>query len=312
MAETPDSGAAAAPAPTAAVNTPRGQRQQRRQRRSRGVVLALAAVGAVLFTSVTVWLGSSNAPYVTHREVMAIAVAIEGAQSVDEVRRMVRFDAPAGTWPVSPFPSESAPTDLASWIWLFKSKTSYAYLGARDEQTERPRLLFRATLPTKLIDYQELRVARDASGIRVVDLYSMFHDRWFSELLHERERLADALHGPQVAALTAAVTSRDAPAAIAMYRALPDTVRASVIFGVELLSAFPIDERVFTELREQHRDWLALGFHALVCAQVDDFANKPAWLLDAALQVLPRIKARTDDDEWTISLTKALKTAGAK
>src|SRR5262249_43169283 len=133
--------------------------------------------------------------------------------------------------------------------------------------------------------------------------------RWFSELLRERERLADALQGPQVAAVRAAIASHDAAAALATHAALPEPVRAAVIVALDLLAAFPEDERVFDGLRAQHRDWLAPDFAALRRAQLDSFANRPKWLLEAGKQVLPSIYARTDDDQWCSSLRTALRKA---
>src|SRR5262245_35630408 len=156
MSETPDSGAGAAPAPSpAAPSTPRGQRQQRRQRRSRGVILCLAAVGAAGFAAFAVWIGSSEPPYVTHREVMAMAVAIENAQSLAELQRLVRFDAGAQLTPVPTLPDGESATDVTAWIWGIKSMAHYTFLGGRDEQTARPRLLFRANTDTVLRDYHE-------------------------------------------------------------------------------------------------------------------------------------------------------------
>ena len=284
-------------------------RQRREPRKSRRV-LAMLGVAALLFAGVAAWIASQPMPYVTHREILELATAIEATKNSQQLLRHVDskwFDG----LPAEARELVTKPRDDANIL--------YTFLTVADERTQRPRLLFRlhqrtpsrtagVGATTTVFDYQEMVADRRDGVVKVVDVRSLAGgDVWLDA---RRDATSEAT--PALASLLAAVQSRKQAEALAAFLALPPDERSTTTARLLLLRAMDTrDADAFLALSREVRTWLpknlAPAFRVLFDAQ---FATPPitGQLRDDVRAAIGWIQLRIPDDAWLGAFARAMLT----
>jgi hypothetical protein len=306
------------PAAGLPVPAPRAPRKKPAHRKRR---LLLIAGGVAVLGAVAVWQATSELPFVTHREVMATALALENAKSAAALRTLLAFDDPVPRIALPGIPDP--PTDVADWIQEHKTRHHFTYLDAADERTKHTRLRFRVHTVLErangenellLLDYHELKIDRRAGKVVVVDVRSLLCGGWFTELAQEREHIAASMSSPAGQAFTAALAGTDARGMLAAFRALDEPARHAIGNGSALLGALaardvgaarePVFREAVTELRTLHPDSRTIDLWLLYHVQahgVDDETRGDA------IHAVERLAPRVEDGDWMRSALKKLK-----
>ena len=292
------------PPPPPATKRSDEARRRREPKRSKRVFVVLT-VAAAAFAGLAAWIMSQPLPYVTHREILDLAMAIERTKNADQLRQL--FDPEF-------FRGLDRDEVERAWHWQDDPAVHLTFLTSVDGRTQRPRLLFRlqsqkpgkAGSTTTLIDFHEMVAGRLADGVKVVDFRSlMANDIWFRS----------AAAGPAgsgtpegLAPLTGARTQSEA---VAAFQALSAERRAEQLTRIALLKfADPRDRDGFAVLTREVRAWvpenLSPAFRLLYHAQ---FAETP---LDEAGKdevraAIGRIQLRIPDPHnWLGAFFRAL------
>ena len=276
-----------------------------------GCVAVLAAVG--------VWQATTELPFLTHNEVIAIALAVENASSVEAVRGLVASDGPVPPIPLPGLPDP--PTGVAEWLHACKTTNHYTYLGSAGERTKNTRLRFRvhaeqqrgAENELRLVDYHELRIDRRAGKVVVVDVSSLLCGGWFSELAKQRAGIAKSMASPEGNAFTAALAGNDAKSMLATFRALDEPARKFLGNGAALLGALSardvgdardaVFREAMNELTTLHPNARTFDLWLLYHVQVH---GVDATTRAEALNAVERLEPRVEDGEWMRGAKKKL------
>ena len=294
-------------------------RPPRQQKRSRKTLFVALAFGAAALGAVAVWQATSELPFLTHREAISTALALEEASSIERVRALVRS---AVVPPPVPLPGVPQPVaSVAEWIWSCKSVQHYTFLGVADERTDAVRLRFRVHAEAEgeggaktLVDYHDFRIARVDGAVVVTDVRSLLCGGWFTDLARERERLAPEMAAPSGQAFTAAMTQSQAGAMLAAFRALPEPARRSIANGTTLLAALVTRELgperdsvvrdAVDDLRTLHPEKRAMDLWLLYHVQTHGYGDR---LREDAMRAVERLSPAVDDAAWMRSAMKQLR-----
>ncbi|HEX6810645.1 MAG TPA: hypothetical protein VF384_03380 [Planctomycetota bacterium] len=149
--------------------------------------VALAAV--VVFTPLAIWLANQSPPRVTHKEALALALAIEQANDDRALASLVHFEDVQG----APADSHHRPGDtspqLASQILFAKGRGQYTFLEMKADAAGETTLRFRCERGGMALDYHELKLERHEDRIVVCELWSMRLGGWTRELLQQRREI---------------------------------------------------------------------------------------------------------------------------
>lgn len=303
---TPGTTGGTPPPPQAKPKKSEEARRRREPKQNRRVVVMLGIAG-VLFAGLVVWITSQPIPYVTHREILDLAITIEATKNSEEMLR--HFD---------PRLFEGLPAEAKEMVTKPRDDANvlYTFLTVADERTKRPRLLFRlhqrspsktpgVGATTTVFDYQEMVADRLDGVVKVVDVRSLAGgDMWLSAW-----RGAAAAPNP---ALLAAVQSKKQAEVVAAFQALPQDERAALPARIALLRAMDThDADGFLALSREVWTWyppnLAPAFRVLFDAQT---ATPPirGQLRDDVRAAIGRIQVRIPDDAWLGAFARAMLT----
>lgn len=190
-----DPSAAPAPEPVPPIAAPSGgqapagtgptRRPAARRKPSRAALFV--ALAALLFVPLAVWLAHQDPPRVTHAEAVNLALAIELANDLPAMERLVHFDEAAVPLGDPGLPPAASP--IAAHIAFAKRSGDYTFLDMRTDKAGERTLVFRCARDRTLLDYHELRLARHDDQVKVCELWSMRHGGWMRDLLQERREL---------------------------------------------------------------------------------------------------------------------------
>jgi hypothetical protein len=311
---------AAAPEPEPATGTalPRTARRPRHPPRRRKGLLAVIALLIAVFAAAAWWLASSTVPYVTHREAIRMAVAIEGATSLEQLRALIADDVPA--LPDLPVASGSPPgfDNVAGRIWWHKTECKFTFLGLQGDRSAGGVLPFRSLFRDLYVDYVELRLEKRNGEVRVVDLrsFSLF-GMWWTEALRQLERVsAWGLPAAVLASRPPESTAVDFETLLGMLRAAPEQDRQLVlVLGTELAARFFRRNADYSSLRQhalefrtRYPDNLTADVMVLYEAVTAFVTNRLEPLLRKdALAALDRLHARFGDEAYIRPLQERLR-----
>ncbi|HZN38153.1 MAG TPA: hypothetical protein VFD82_05075 [Planctomycetota bacterium] len=170
----------------AAAETKPARRPAARAKRSKATLFAALAV-ALVFVPLAVWLSNQDPPRVTHAEAVNLALAIELANDLPAMERLVHFEEAAVPLGDPGLPPAASP--IAAHIAFAKRSGDYTFLDMRTDAAGERTLVFRCARDGALLDYHELRLARHDDRVKVCELWSMRRGGWMRELLQERREL---------------------------------------------------------------------------------------------------------------------------
>ena len=308
---TPDGTASVTSPPPAPATKKSEEARKRREPKSRKRVYVVVAITLALFAGLAAWISTRPMPYVTHREILLLATAIEATKSSEQMLR--HFDAEL---------FRGLPPNIAQIVSMNRDDPSitYTFLTVADERTQRPRLLFRVHKSfevrmgiggrTTVIDYQEMVAGRRGDAVKVTDFRSVaVGDMWWTAMRDPREG-GPPPATPTMAALREAVDAKNQTNAVKAFQALPPEERALVAARATLLSCMDTaDADGFLTLSREVRTWLpenlAPPFRVLFDAQ---FAPLPlgAQLRQDVREAIGRIQVRIPDDMWLGAFMRAM------
>jgi len=293
--------------PAAARAKKSEEARKRREPKKNRRVLGMLALAGVLFAGAAAWIASQPMPYVTHREILELATAIEATKNCEQLLRYVE-----------PRLFEGLPAEAKELVTKPRDDSNilYTFLTVADERTKRPRLLFRlhqrapvraaGVATTTVFDYQEMVADRVDEVVKVVDVRSLAGgDMWLSSW-------RGAAESPALGPLLAAVQARKQADAVAAFHALPPEERSGLPARRMLLHAMDTkDADGFLTLSREVWTWyppnLAPAFRVLFDAQ---FATPPiqGQLRDDVRAAIGRIQMRIPDDAWLGAFARAMLT----
>jgi hypothetical protein len=278
--------------------------RQKASRRKPSKGPRIAALGAsLLFVPIAVWLANQDPPRVTHAEAVNLALAIEQANNLPAMERLVHFEEA----PVALADPGLAPdaTLLTAHIAFAKGSGDYTFLDMRTDAAGERTLVFRVARDGRLLDYHELRLARHDDQVKVCELWSMRHGGWMRELLQERREILAANEiATDAVNFVQKIDAMNPERLEATFQGLHRRLRTSRCIGLLYLSKIGpqnfLPFRVaLVEFRSDNPDNLAsdlllIGSGALEVSQQE------------ILAAFKRIHARVGDEDYLARLRKHL------
>src|SRR5262245_13958795 len=243
-----DTEAAKAPEPLPPIATsaggpvPAGKQARRpaaRRKKSR-VMLFVALAAALVFVPLAVWLAHQDPPRVTHAEAVNLALAIEQANTLPAIERLVHFEEPAVAPGGPPGMPGATPPPGASWLAWFmdfaRTQSDYTFVDMRTDAAGERTLVFRCARDGVLHDYHELRLTRCDGQVKVCELWSMGLGGWLRELMQEkREIFASKELAAEAENFVQQIDVLDPEPLDAAFQKLPRRLRTSRCIGLRYL-----------------------------------------------------------------------------